>query len=41
MVTVLHVEMVNGVFGVSGRIYGTELSAECTDEHRVVVYLAW
>ena len=38
---VLHVEMVDGVFGVSGGIYGTELSVECTDERGVVVYPVW
>ena len=44
MVTVLHVEMIDRVFSVSGRIHRTELSAEGAkgvDECGIVVYPVW
>ena len=38
MLVVLHLQVVNGVFSISGRIDGTKLSANGDDEHRPIVH---
>ena len=38
---VLHVEMVDHVFSVSGRVHGTKPSAEGVDKRGVVVHPIW